>query len=81
MSGKVVIKANDHKIDYKCTVIKGGELAQMAARSTSDWKIPSSNPAGSNDNSNQYMQRIAKFKFKFKHLNQPPSLEFGVRVN
>ena len=30
-----------------------GELAQMAAQSTSDCKIPSSNPAGSNENSNQ----------------------------
>ena len=43
---------NDH-FQNKISILKEGELAQMAARSASDWKILSSNPAGSiNENSN-----------------------------
>ena len=38
---------------------KRGQLAQMAAQSTSDWKFLSSNLAGSNENSNQYKWPIA----------------------
>ena len=41
----------------KCGTYRG-ELAQMAAWLTSDWKIPSLNPAGSNENSIQYIWSI-----------------------
>ena len=43
--------------------VDNDELAQMAARSILDWKILSSNPAGSNENLSIYMAYCFVYTF------------------